>query len=163
MGDRRSEIAAELRKGAEETVELFRNLQEKQLQIRVYDEAPGWSVRQVLAHLVTIEKSMHWLFNNILQGGMGTPEDFDVERFNRTQPQKLDGLGMDELIERFRSVREETLAIVAGMKETDLDRTGRHAFHGPGRLERFVRWAHEHARIHEEDVRRAIAGQRHAP
>ena len=102
---------------------------------------------------------MHWLFRNILQGGPGAPDDFDIERFNRSQPKKLDGLSLAELIDRFRAVRTETADIVKQMQEDDLDRQGRHAFHGPGRLERFIRWAYEHARLHEDDVRRALAAQ----
>ena len=64
---------------------------------------------------------------------------------------------MPELIDRFQAVRQETIAIVADMAEGDLDREGRHVFLGHDRLERFIRWAYEHARLHEDDVRRAVA------
>ena len=68
-------------------------------------------------------------------------------------------LSMPELLDRFQAVREETVAIVEAVQDADLDREGRHVFLGPGRLERFLRWAYEHARVHEEDVRRALAGK----
>jgi hypothetical protein len=100
---------------------------------------------------------MHWLFRNILDGGPGSPDDFDVARFNRTQPQKLDHLSLQQLLQRFRTVREETIAIVAGMADADFDREGWHVFLGRDRLERFIRWAYEHARLHEDDVRKALA------
>ena len=61
-----------------------------------------------------------------------------MERFNRTQPGKLDGRTIDELIEQFKSIREDTISIVRKMSENDLDREGRHAFHGNGKLERFI-------------------------
>jgi hypothetical protein len=99
---------------------------------------------------------MQWLFKDILAGGPGSPEDFDVDRFNRSQPRKLDGLSMEELIGRFRSVRRATVDIVREMDEKDLDREGRHAFHGHGRLERFVVWAYEHARLHLDDIRKVL-------
>ena len=99
---------------------------------------------------------MQWLFRDILAGGPGSPPDFDVDRFNLTQTRKYDGLDPDELIERFSTVRRETIAIVRGMKEEDLDREGNHAFHGKGTLERFIRWAYEHVRIHEEDIRKTL-------
>ena len=85
------------------------------------------------------------------------PEDFDIDRFNRSQPAKLDHLSVATLIEQFRAVRTETIAIVTGMADSDFDREGRHPFHGHGRLERFIRWAYEHQRLHENDVRRALA------
>lgn len=157
MDDRKMEITATLRAAANDTATLFASLAPQDLGVPVYTEEVQWSVRRVLAHLVTIEKSMHALFRNMLAGGPGSPEDFDILHFNRSQPQKLDSLPMPELIERFKAVREETVAIVAGMADGDLDREGRHVFLGHDRLERFVRWAYEHARLHEEDVRRALS------
>ena len=157
MVARKTEIIASLRSGAEETVMLYTTLTPEQLEIPVYSEEVHWTVRQVLAHLVSIEKTMHWLFRNIRDGGPGSPEDFDVARFNRTQPQKLDHLSLAELVKQFTAVREESIAIVTKMTDADLDRQGRHVFLGHDRLERFIRWAYEHARLHEDDVRQALA------
>ena len=156
MTDRRTAIMETLTAAGEDTVQFFAALTHDQQQTLVYTEEVHWSARQVLAHLVTIEKSMHWVFRNMLDGGPGSPADFDVMRFNRSQPQKLDHLAMEDLIGRFRRVREETIAIVATMTESDLDREGRHVFLGHGRLEQFVRWAYAHARLHEDDVRQAV-------
>ena len=157
MMTRQADIIAILRSSADKTVQLFIKLSPEQLQMPVYSEEVQWTVRQVLAHLVTIEKTMHWLFRNMLDGGPGSPDDFDVARFNRTQPQKLDHLSLQQLLQRFTTVREETIAIVAGMADADFDRKGRHVFLGHDRLERFIRWAYEHARLHEDDVRKALA------
>jgi hypothetical protein len=38
----------------------------------------------------------------------------------------------------------------------DLDREGRHAFHGPGKPERFIVWANEHARLHLADIQKIL-------
>ena len=59
---------------------------------------------------------MQRLFKDILSGGRGSPLDFDVECFNQTQPRKYEGLALDQLIERFKTVREETIHIVREMK-----------------------------------------------
>ena len=152
MDSKRDGIIAELRKNEEEIITFYKGLNSVQLDMTVYPEDDSWTMQQVLAHFITIERSMHWLFKNILAGGPGSPEDFDFERFNRTQPRKLDGLSLEELFEKFRSVRQETIAIVAGMEDQDLDREGRHAFHGPGKLDRFIVWAYEHARLHLDDM-----------
>jgi len=87
-----------------------------------------------------------------LAGGSGSPEDFDLERFNRTQPKKLDGRNLKELIAQFKAVREDTISIVKAMSDVDFDREGRHAFHGHGKLERFIHWTYEHVHIHMEDI-----------
>jgi hypothetical protein len=153
MDSRRDGIIAELRINEEEIITLYKNLNSKQLGMMVYPEDPGWTVQQVLAHFITIERSMQWLFKDILAGGPGSPEDFDVDRFNLSQPRKLDDLSLDELFAKFRSMRRDTIALVKGMEDKDLDREGRHAFHGHGKLERFIVWAYEHARLHLEDIR----------
>jgi DinB superfamily len=156
MSDRRTAIAAELEKGLTETVSLFKSLSPDELRAQVYQDGAQWTVQQVLGHFAAIERSMHRLFTNLLAGGPGAPPDFDFERYNLSQTRKYDGLTLDELIERFKAVREETIRIVREMEEEDLDREGMHAFHGHGRLDRFIRWAYEHVRLHEEDIRKAL-------
>jgi len=157
MADRRSAIVGELERGLHETRTLFEGFSPADWDREVYADGACWTVRQVLAHFVTIEGSMQRLFEDILAGGPGARPDFDLERFNRTQPRKLDGLPREEVLARFEAVRRRTMALVAGMGEADLDREGLHPFHGRGSLERFIRWAYEHARLHEEDLRQALA------
>ena len=156
MADRRADIMAELEKGGEESIAFFKSLTAEEFTVQVYQDGAKWTAKQVLAHFITIERSMHWLFKNISSGGSGAPEDFDIERFNRTQTSKLDEFTLDELISQFRTIREETISIVKEFSEDDLDREGLHAFHGFGKLERFIRWAYEHARIHENEIRQAL-------
>ena len=158
MSSRKSVIIEDLQNESRKTIAFFQSLQPEQLDLQVYHSEPRWTVRQVLAHFITIERSMQWLFINMLEGGAGTPEDFDLDRYNRTQPGKLDGFSIDDLIARFTAVRRETIAIVDGMEDEDLDRRGRHAFFGHGNLERFVSWASEHERRHKEDVHKALTG-----
>lgn len=157
MADRRSSIIAALEKNRDACVHQYQSLAPSQLSTRVYHDGEKWTVQQVLAHLITIEKSMHWVFKDILSGGPGSPEDFDIERFNSSQPRKLEGQSIEALIDRFIATRDKTIAIVYEMTEEDLDRKGRHAFHGPGRLERFVSWAYEHAQMHVKDISRALS------
>ena len=156
MTNRCEHLIRELERSLRESISFFKGLSRTELKTRVYAEGARWTVREILAHLITIEGSMQWLFRDILSGGPGSPPDFDLERFNRTQPKKLGGLALEELIEKFQAVRTGTIEIVRGMKEEDLDREGVHAFHGHGRLERFIRWSYEHARLHEDDARRIL-------
>jgi hypothetical protein len=156
MTDRRDDLSAELERGLAETVSLFRSLSPEQLRTRLYQDGAQWTVQQALAHFAVIERSMHRLFESILTGGPGAAPDFDVDRYNLTQTRKLDGLSLEELVERLTAVRGETIRIVREMREEDLDREGLHAFHGKGTLDRFIRWAYEHVRIHEEDIRKKL-------
>ncbi|MCJ7540368.1 MAG: DinB family protein [Desulfobacterales bacterium] len=156
MTDRRTEIIAKLENNLKHSTSFFRSLSDDQLSVQLYTDGAKWTVKQILAHFITIERSMHWLFKDILSGGSGSPDDFDLDRFNLTQPKKLGGLTVEELIEQFKSVREDTIVIVRGMTEQDLNREGMHAFHGHGKLERFIIWAYKHVRIHEDDIRKVL-------
>jgi len=156
MNERGKPIIAELKKNLEDSIAFFSSLSSDQLCMQVYQDGARWTVQQVLAHFITIERSMQWLFKNILAGGAGAPQDFDLERFNRSQPKKLDRKSVDELIAQFTAVREDTISIVHAMSDADFDRKGRHAFHGPGKLERFIRWTYEHVCIHIDEIRKAL-------
>ena len=120
MADRRADIIAELEKGCEDSIAFFKSLTAEELTVQVYQDGAEWTAKQVLAHFITIERSMHWLFKNIASGGSGAPEDFDIERFNRTQTSKLDELTLDELISQFRAVREDTISIVKELSEEEI-------------------------------------------
>jgi len=156
MTGRCTEIIDNLENNLKNSIFFFRSLSDDQLSVQIYSDGAKWTVKQILAHFITIERSMHWLFKDILSGGSGSPDDFDMDRFNLTQPKKLDGLTVEELIEQFKSVREDTIDIVRGMTEEDFNREGMHAFHGHGKLERFIIWVYEHVRIHEDDIRKVL-------
>ena len=158
MVERKTDIIQKLETNMAETVAFFRGLTSEDLAMQIYREDTDWTVKQVLAHFVTIERSMQWLFKNILSGGPGSPKDFDIDRFNQTQPRKLDALSLAELISRFEAVRSKTILIVKEMSVQDLDREGWHVFHGHDKLERFVRWAYEHVDLHVADIRKIIGG-----
>ncbi len=153
---RQNEIIDALQNGLDQSLAFFRTLTPEQLATKVYPDGDGWRAKQIVAHFITIERSMHWLFRNILDGGEGSPADFDLDRFNSNQVPKIDHLPLETQLAQFKEVRTETIEIVRQMSDADLDRTGRHAFHGWGTLERFIHWAYEHARLHEDDVRQAI-------
>ena len=156
MTERRAHLMTALENNLQKNIALFKTFSAADLGLCVYQDGAKWTVKQLLAHFITIERSMHWLFKNILSGGPGSPEDFDVDRYNETQPKKLDGLSIDELVTQFRAVRDTTITIVKEMSEEDLDREGRHAFHGHGKLERFIHWAYEHVEIHLNDIRSIV-------
>lgn len=156
MSTRIETLITELQQGGAQTIALFRSLAPEQWQAQVYMDGAQWRVRDVLAHFVTIERSMHWLFRNIASGGEGSPRDFDLDRFNVSQTAKLADVPPDMLIAQFTGVRAETISIVKSLAEDDLDRVGRHPVHGTDRLEVFIRWAVRHSALHEADIHRAL-------
>jgi len=62
-----------LKNNEEEIIAFFKDLNTEQLGMTIYSDDPGWTVQQVLAHFITIEGTMPWLFKDILAGGPGSP------------------------------------------------------------------------------------------
>lgn len=156
MPDQVKQIARRLQEKGAETVAFFRGLAPEDWEKRVYTEGTRWDVRRVLCHFVSAERSFLRLFEDIMAGGEGTPEDFDLDRFNESQVAKMDGLSPEELIRRFEEARAAMVAFVEGLSEADLEREGRHPFFGMDRLEKFLKLVYRHNMIHERDVRRAL-------
>jgi hypothetical protein len=73
MTAHRNAIAGELEKGMAETVSLFKSLSPENLRMKLYQDGAQWTVQQVLTHFIAIERSMQWLFKDILAAGRGSP------------------------------------------------------------------------------------------
>lgn len=118
------------------------------------DVTDGWRPRDVVGHLITGELT-DWVVRTerILEHGTAVPFD----RFDRTAQLERDvGVPLDELVERFATLRAENLARVGELiSERDLDRRGLHPALGEVTLrELLATWA-----VHDLDhVSQIIAG-----
>lgn len=158
MADRITQLAARLRDKGAETVEFFQTLPPAAWQSTVYTEGSAWDVRQVLCHFVSAERSFLVLFENIIAGGEGSPEGFDIDHFNEREVSRMADLAAGELIAQFEQTRAAMVAFVEKMADADLDREGRHPFFGVDRLEKFVKLIYRHNMLHERDIRRSLDG-----
>lgn len=158
MTERTDYLATRLREKGAATAEFFRALPPAAWQATVYTEGAAWDARQVLCHFVSSERAFLRLFEDILAGGEGSPEDFDINRFNESQVGKMADLSADELIAQFEATRAEMIALVERLDDADLEREGRHPFFGVDRLEKFVKLIYRHNMLHERDIRRALDG-----
>jgi uncharacterized protein (TIGR03083 family) len=156
MGQLTGQIANRLSQKGEETLDFFGGLADGQWEVVVYTEGAAWTVHQVLCHFASVERVFLRLFKNILAGGEGSPEGFDIDGFNAAQVEKLSGREPGELLDRFRAARREMVALVEGMDDAGLEREGRHPFFGVGKMEQFLKLVYRHNMIHERDVRKAL-------
>jgi hypothetical protein len=105
------------------------------------DAADGWRPRDVVGHLITGEET-DWITRTrrILEQGTSVPFD----RFDRVAMLDRDaGAPLDELVERFATLRAENLAALDTLvTDADLDRRGLHPSLGEVRLrELLATWA----------------------
>jgi DinB superfamily len=160
MGDSMAEtpahLAERLRLEGEKTQEFFRALAPEQWERIIYTDGSIWSIRTLLSHFVATEASITRLMENILGGGPGSPEDFDINRYNERKVSQLKDSTAEELLRRFSELRIASINLVAQMKPEDLSKTGRHPFLGLTNLEEIIKLLYRHLQIHQRDIRRAL-------
>jgi hypothetical protein len=142
---------------AQKTTEFFRSLAPDQWERTVYTEGSCWTVRQVLAHFVATEGAFHQLFENVLAGGPGAPEEFNIDSYNERKVAGLREFSPDELLRQFSDRRQANIELVKGMQPLDLLKTGRHPFLGITTLEEMVQLLYRHTQIHQRDMCRLSA------
>jgi hypothetical protein len=121
MTDTPEFLAQRLQTEGQKVLAFFEDLQPTQWETRVYPDeqlesfhepemravvelpegGAGWRVRQVLAHFVFSEAGFLRLIANILEGGSGAPEDFDIDRFNRKKVADFEALPPADLLAQF--------------------------------------------------------------
>ncbi len=149
-------LAEKLRTEGEKFNGYFGGLDDEQWRAEVYTEGSVWTIRSILAHLMTAERAFLKLFEGIRQGGPGASEDFVIDRYNARQQEKTHDLSPAELLEQYREVRGRMAEWVAGLDDADLERTGRHPFLGVTTLREMIKMVYIHNQTHYRDIRRVL-------
>ena len=125
----------------------------------VYTEGTLWTVKDILAHQVSTERSIRMLLSNILAGGQGVSKDFAIDRFNVSEVAKMSAMPWEELIETFRVARADMAALALSLADEQLELRGRHPFLGVTSVEDILQLLYRHNMMHVRDIRRAFDGQ----
>lgn len=149
-------LAEKLREEGNKLTDFLSALGEHEWNAEVYTEGATWTVRSILAHLMTAEQSFLPLFERIRRGGPGVAEDFSIDRYNARQQEKTRDLDPQALLEAYRSTRGEMIALVQGFAADELEKRGRHPFLGVTTLREMVKLVYIHNQTHYRDVRRAL-------
>ncbi len=150
------ELAGKLKSEGQKFVDIFSALTEEQWNAEVYTEGATWTIRNVLAHFVTSERGLIKLFEQIRQGGIGTADDFSIDRYNEAQQQKTRELTSAELLEQYKSVRANSVAWVSGLQESELEIQGRHPFIGMTSIREMVKMLYLHNQLHYRDLKKIL-------
>jgi uncharacterized protein (TIGR03083 family) len=154
-----ADLAAKLRSEGEKFGSFFAGLTPEQWNEEVYTEGSVWTIRSILAHLMTAERAFLKLFEEVRQGGAGVSEDFVIDRYNARQQEKTHGLPPDELLRDYRQTRQQMVAWVSGLQDAELERTGRHPFLGITTLREMIKMVYIHNQTHYRDIRRVMKGE----
>ncbi len=151
-----AELAAKLRVEGERITAFFACLHDDDWERVVYSEETAWTVRSILAHLMTAERAFVRLLEQIRQGGRGVSEDFDIDRYNASQQRKTANMSTADLGRSFQEARAEMVAWVSGLADSDLEKQGRHPFLGSASLREMIKMVYLHNHLHYRDVRRTL-------
>jgi uncharacterized damage-inducible protein DinB len=151
-----AELAEKLKTEGQKFVDFFSALGADQWRIEVYTEGETWTIRNVLSHFVTSERGLVKLFEQIRQGGSGSPDDFSIDRYNASQQEKAKEYSPAELLEQYKTVRANSVAWVQGLKDDELETRGRHPFLGETVTREMVKMLYLHNQLHYRDVKKVI-------
>ena len=159
MPGKSEKIAAKLKSEGEKTVSFFEGIQEDQWGIKMYADGEEWSILQIFTHITEAERSVPALIGSILGGGGGSPEDFDLNRYNESRVKKMEAAEIEPaaLFEMFKERRGKTVAMVSGLSDRELDVEGRHPFLGISRVEEMFKLMYMHTQLHQRDIRRKLS------
>lgn len=149
-------LSQNLLEEGEKTVEFFRSLPPAIMNRELYPDGTRWRVEQIMAHFLATEIAIFELVCLILDGYPGTPENFELNRFNEKQIAELAGIPVDELIDRFLVQRQSNARMVAEFTDEQLSVEGRHPFLGIAQVEDILKLLYRHNQIHRRDIRRLM-------
>ena len=150
------ELAEKLKSEGEKFIGIFSGLTDDQWNAEVYTEGTTWTIRNVLAHFVTSERGLVKIFELIRQGGAGVADDFSIDRYNEGQQQKTKEFTSAELLEQYKDVRANSVAWVSGLKDKELEITGRHPFLEVTTIREMVKMLYLHNQIHYRDLKKVL-------
>jgi uncharacterized damage-inducible protein DinB len=149
-------LAERLKTEGDKTIAFFNSLKDDNWEIAVYTEGSEWTVQNVLAHFVSAEQGFIRLFRDILSGGEGASDDFDIDRYNAKQQELIKDISRQELVKLFKASRFEMISLVSSLSTDDLQREGRHPFLGLTTLGEMIKMVYRHNQIHHRDLRKLI-------
>lgn len=156
MPSRKELILTRLADEGRKTAAYFRALTPAELAQTVYTAGPGWRAQDLITHIASAERNIARLVADILAGGPGAPEGFDIDAFNAAETAARPAPPMEDRVRDFEAARAATLALVASAAEADLDRQGRHPFLGITSVDAMLKLLYRHTMLHERDARKAI-------
>lgn len=151
--ERVESLIGKLEKGGVKTQEILASLAAGEWSRILYDGAPAWNVRDLLAHLVSAEPRLLQIAQDVAAGGPGAPPGFDLDAFNAEEHKRLKGRSPAELLSALFSVRQLTLAWVRTLEDSQLDRLGRHPTLGEVTVEVMITAIYGHQLLHMRDLK----------
>jgi uncharacterized damage-inducible protein DinB len=154
MADRRDEIRTQMLEGHRQLLDTV-----ERLPAHAWDQPTpgndGWTVKETLTHLCTIEERLRSQVHAIVNGTPYPSEDVNV--FNARKLAERQGRTVAELRAELEAERAAALALLDGLSESDLDRSIEHPTRGQITAERPFRLISDHMGRHTREMAELLA------
>lgn len=150
------QVTARLRRGRARVLSTFQQCEDDDWEQIVYRQPTPWTVRDLLAHLVSAEIGLFSIARDVAEGGEGSPEGFDYDGHNATEQARLADCKPSHLLKELAKAREETIQWAAGLAEHQLSLIGNHPGLGKVDLETMLNAMHGHQLLHLRDLQAAL-------
>ncbi|MEO5887063.1 MAG: DinB family protein [Anaerolineales bacterium] len=151
-----TELAEKLKLEGEKIYAIFSASTDEQWNAEVYTEGTTWTIRHLLSHLVTSERGLIKLFEQIRLGGDGTSTDFSIDRYNAAQQARSKDLTASEILAQYKEVRAKSIAWVSGLKDEELEIKGRHPFLEVTTIREMIKMIYIHNQTHYRDMKKIL-------
>jgi hypothetical protein len=149
-------LADRLRAEGARVIDFFNTLTMEQWAVIVYQQDNPWTLHVLLAHFVSSEIGRQDLIIDVASGGRGAPPDFDIDRFNQRQVDRLSNKSNSDLLTIFSQERARLIELVRALRQEDIDRIGNDPFLGEVTLAEIIKLTYRHLQIHLRDTKRCL-------
>ena len=156
MSDKHTLIQKRLRDEGAKLLAVFEGLTPEQWQTVIYTDGMTWTIKDLLAHQISAEGEFQFYGRDVLNGGEGAPEGFDLNAFNNRAVAGQADRTVDQLLAAFRSTRQATIDFVATIRDDQFALRGRHPFFGMMTIEDLFKLIYRHNMLHARDIRKAL-------
>ena len=156
MSDKHTLIQKRMHDEGNKLLAVFEGLTPEQWQTVIYTDGMTWTIKDLLAHQISAEGEFQFYGRDVLNGGEGAPEGFDINAFNNREVAARADRTPDQLLADFRSTRGTTIDLVTTVRDDQFTLRGRHPFFGMMTIEDMFKLIYRHNMLHARDIRKAL-------
>lgn len=156
MNETVSHLQKRLETEGEKITDFFGNLNEPAWELVIYNTDAKWTLLHVLKHFVSVEQAFQWLIQDVLEGGTGAPEDFEIDEFNQAEVGRFYEYHPQEIVQAFRDLRRDSISLTGTLSTDDLEKRGNHPYFGNTELKKILKLLYTHNNMHMRDIRRVL-------
>ncbi|MHA1984399.1 MAG: DinB family protein [Candidatus Hodarchaeales archaeon] len=153
LENKKEELKEKLERIRKEFLDLIGNLSIEKQNQRISPKEDSWTILDTIKHLYEAEDGMTRLMTGILGGSEGVPQDFDLNRWNRRIVEKMSEKTLGMMLSGLKDSRNRLLDLIAGLKETDLEKKGRHGTLKVMTIEEILNLIGDHEKNHLEKIK----------